>query len=125
MQVGRVSSASRHCQPASGHAGSPSSMTIDARWSSAATSAVHIIQEVVENHSSRPPGLRSQLRGCALRYSSRMPPWPCTMAFGMPVVPEEKSTLSGWSKATGRNSRGPCSASSSDHGSASGSSFSP
>ena len=58
------------------------------------------------NHCRRPPGLRSQLSACALKYSSRMPPWPCTMAFGMPVVPDENSTLSGWSKATGRNSSG-------------------
>ena len=26
-----------------------------------------------------------------------MPPWPCTIAFGRPVVPDEKSTKSGWS----------------------------
>ena len=106
MKVGRVSSASRHCQPGSGHAGSPSSMTIDERTMSAATSACHIIQEVVVNHCRRPPGLRSQLSACALKYSSRIPPWPWTMAFGMPVVPDENSTLSGWSKATGRNSSG-------------------
>ena len=29
-----------------------------------------------------------------------MPPWPWTIAFGLPVVPDEKSTNSGWSKAT-------------------------
>ena len=33
MNVGRVSSAIRHCQPRSGHAGSPSSITIDERTS--------------------------------------------------------------------------------------------
>ena len=32
-----------------------------------------------------------------------MPPWPWTMAFGRPVVPDENSTNSGWSNATGRN----------------------
>ena len=62
MKVGRVSSATRHCQPTSGHVGSPSSITIDDRTSSAATSAFHIIQEVVLNQSRRPPGFRSQLK---------------------------------------------------------------
>ena len=33
MKVGRVSSATRHCQPGSGHVGSPSSITIDDRTS--------------------------------------------------------------------------------------------
>ena len=47
MKVGRVSSATRHCQPGSGHIGSPSIITIDDRTSSAETSAFHIIQEVV------------------------------------------------------------------------------
>ena len=103
MNVGRVSSATRHCQPRSGHAGSPSSITIDERTRSAATSAFHIIHEVVLNQSRRPPGLRSQLNACALRYSSRMPPCPWTIAFGRPVVPDENSTNSGWSNATGRN----------------------
>ena len=107
MKVGRVSSATRHCQPGSGHVGSPSSITIDDRTRSAATSAFHIIHEVVLNQSRRPPGFRSQLNACALRYSSRMPPCPWTMAFGRPVVPDEKSTNSGWSKATGRNCERP------------------
>ena len=68
MKVGRVSSATRHCQPGSGQLGSPSSITIDERTRSAATSAFHIIQEVVLNQSRRPPGFRSQLSACALRY---------------------------------------------------------
>ena len=37
--------------------------------------------------SSRSPGLRSQASPRFLRCSSRMPPWPCTIAFGSPVVP--------------------------------------
>ena len=49
-----------------------------------------------------------------------MPPCPWTIAFGRPVVPDEKSTNSGWSNATGRNSSGPGSASSSSHEIASG-----
>ena len=89
------------------------------------SSAFHIIQEVVLNQSRRPPGFRSQLKAFALRLSSRMPPWPWTMAFGGPVVPDEKSTNSGWSKATGSNSSGPGSASSSSQASASGTACSP
>ena len=125
MKVGRVSSATRHCQPEVGPAGSPSSITIDERTSSAATSAFHIIQEVVLNQSRRPPGFRSQLKACALHSSSRIPPCPCTIAFGRPVVPDEKSTNSGWSNATGRNASGPGSASSSSQASASGTAWSP
>ena len=37
-------------------------MTIDERTRSAATSAFHIIHEVVEYQSRRPPGFRSQLK---------------------------------------------------------------
>ena len=59
------------------------------------TSAFHIIQAVVENHSIRSPGPRSQLRAWFFRCSSRIPPWQCTIAFGLPVVPEENSTHSG------------------------------
>ena len=125
MNVGRVSSAIRHCQPMSGHAGSPSSMTIDERTRSAATSAFHIIHDVVLNQRRRPPGLRSQLNECALRYSSRMPPCPWTIAFGRPVVPDENSTNSGWSNATGRNASGAGSASSSFQERASGTACSP
>ena len=33
-----------------------------------------------------------------------MPPWPCTIALGSPVVPEENSTHSGWSNGTCSNS---------------------
>ena len=69
------------------------------------------------NHSRRPPGLRSQLKACALKYSSRMPPCPCTIAFGRPVVPDEKSTKSGWSNATGSElERRPARTASSSHG---------
>ena len=109
----------------SGQPGSPSSITIDARTSSAATSAFHIIHDVVENQSSRPPGFRSQLSACAFDSSRRMPPWPCTIAFGLPVVPDENSTNSGWSNATGSNASGPGSASSSSHEIASGTTCSP
>jgi hypothetical protein len=49
MTVASVSAARRHCMPRSGHAGSPSMSTIEARSSSAETSAFHIIQAVVVN----------------------------------------------------------------------------
>ena len=55
----------------------------------------------------RPPGLRSQPSPRFLRCSSRMPPWPCTIGFGSPVVPDEKSTYSGWSNGTGSNASSP------------------
>ena len=106
ITVGCSSSASRHCSSRSGHAGSPSSITIDERSSSPATSAFHIIHAVVENHSSRPPGLRSQPSPRFLWCSISWPPWPWTIAFGSPVVPEENSTYSGWSNGTASNSSG-------------------
>ena len=46
--------------------GSPSSITIEARSSSADTSAFHIIQAVVENHCSRPPGLQIPVEALVL-----------------------------------------------------------
>ena len=90
----------------------------------------HIAHAVVVNHRTRSPGRVSRWKACNLRCSSRIPPWPCTMAFGSPVVPEENSTYSGWSKGTRSNSTvsnspGPGSASSSDHGSASVTSWRP
>ena len=91
-KVGFVSSMSRHWNERSGYPGLPSIMTIDARRSSTETSAFHIIHAVVVNHWSRSPGLRSQLKPWFFRCSSRMPPWQCTIAFGRPVVPDEKST---------------------------------
>ena len=92
ISVGCVRSASRHCAERSGYCGLPSSITIEARSSSVETSAFHIIQAVVVNHISRSPGWRSQLRPWFLKCSTRMPPWPCTIAFGSPVVPDENST---------------------------------
>ena len=40
--------------------------------------------------------VRSTCRRCSLTCSSSVPPAPCTRHFGRPVVPEEKSTNSGW-----------------------------
>ena len=55
-------------------------------------SAFHIIQAVVVNHWTRSPGPTSQASPRFFMCSSKIPPWPCTIAFGRPVVPEEKST---------------------------------
>ena len=35
------------------------------------------------------PGRRSTCRRCSFRCCSSVPPWPCTMHFGAPVVPDE------------------------------------
>ena len=61
MHVTRASAATRHCQPGSGHSGSPSSITRDERMSSADTSVFHIIQVVVLNQRKRAPGFRSHI----------------------------------------------------------------
>src|SRR4051794_24159910 len=72
--------------------------------SSAEASAFHIIHAVVVYQSSASPGPRSQDSAWFFRCSSRIPPWPCTIAFGLPVVPEENTTNSGWSNGTGTTS---------------------
>ena len=43
------------------------------------------------------------LRPSDLRCSMTMPPWLCTSPFGMPVVPDENSTHSGWSNGRDAN----------------------
>jgi len=53
--VAPVCSASRHWKARSGQTGLPSIITIEARVSSAETSAFHIIQAVVVNQSNRSP----------------------------------------------------------------------
>ena len=35
------------------------------------------------------PGLMSQCSWCSFRCCSRVPPMPCTMHLGLPVVPDE------------------------------------
>ena len=49
----------------------------------------HIIQPVVVNQKRRSPGFASTCRCIFFSCSSRMPPWPWTIAFGSPVVPDE------------------------------------
>ena len=59
------------------------------------------------NHCSRSPGWRSQLNAWFFRCSRRMPPWPWTIGFGRPVVPDEKRTYSGCSNGSASNASGP------------------
>ena len=64
------------------------------------TRKFHIIQPVVVKKNARSPGRSPWWKLSPLSCSSRMPPCPCTIALGSPVVPEENSTHSGWSKGT-------------------------
>ena len=54
-----------------------------------ATRKFHIIQPVVVNQKKRSSAWASTCRCSFFSCSSRMPPWPWTIAFGRPVVPEE------------------------------------
>ena len=125
MKVGRVSSATRHCQPGSGQVGSPSSITIDERTRSAATSAFHIIHEVVREPEQAAARLQIPAERVRLEVLEQDAAVPVHDRLRRPVVPDENSTNSGWSKATGSNSSGPGSASSSSQESASGTACSP
>jgi hypothetical protein len=58
------------------------------------TSQFHIIQPVVVWNSTTSPGPMSACSRCSLACSSSVPPWPCTMHLGAPVVPDENSTNS-------------------------------
>ena len=51
------------------------------------TRKFHIIQPVVVNQKTRSPSRASRCRYIFLRCSSRIPPCPCTIALGSPVVP--------------------------------------
>ncbi len=66
----------------------------------------HIIQLVDEYHMKRSPGCRSSCRLRYFRCSSSTPPWPCTMPFGLPVVPDENITQSGCANGTGGDFQG-------------------
>ena len=74
--------------------------------SSTPTRKFHIIQPVVVNQNARSSACMSRCRFRCLSCSSRIPPWPWTIAFGRPVVPLEYRTHSGWSKATGSSTSG-------------------
>ena len=61
----------------------------------------HIIQPVVVNQKKRSAGVTSSCSASDFLCSRTIPPCPCTIPFGSPVVPEEYSTQSGWSNGTG------------------------
>ncbi len=48
----------------------------------------HITQPVVVNQKKRSEGPRSICRPSATSMSMVIPPWPWTIPFGIPVVPE-------------------------------------
>ena len=73
----------------SGYPGEPSYRSTVASVSSPETMKFHIIQPVVVNQNSRSPACASTCRCSIFRCSSRIPPWPWTIAFGSPVVPDE------------------------------------
>ena len=50
------------------------------------------------------PWRMSECRMCSLTCLSMTPPARCTIAFGLPVVPDENSTYHGWSYGNSSNS---------------------
>jgi hypothetical protein len=110
-----VSSARSHRRSSDGVPGLPSYSTIAASVSSTEVRKFHIIHPVVVNQNTRSPARASRCRTIFFRCSSRIPPWPCTIAFGSPVVPDEYRIHSGWSNGTGSNSNGPSARNPSSH----------
>src|SRR5690606_37988598 len=102
----RCCAANRHSVFRSGCPGLPSNSTTAEPTNNPEISRFHIIHPVVVNQKNRSPGPRSSDIANCFRCSTTMPPWPCTMPFGRPVVPDEYSTHSGWSNGTGSNSSG-------------------
>ncbi len=83
-----VSAARSHIVPRSGYPGLPSNRMIDASVSSSPTRKFHIIQPVVVNQNIRSPAWASRWSHEFFSCSNRIPPWPWTIGFGSPVVPE-------------------------------------
>ena len=96
-----ASRANRHSASMSGWPGLPSYRQMVAPGSRQPTRKFHIIQPVVVNQNIRLPSCRSRCRKPFFSCSRRMPPCPCTIGFGSPVVPEENRMYSGWSNGTG------------------------
>src|SRR5712671_5997474 len=71
-----------------------------------ATHRFHMIQFVEENQRNRSPSPTSRCKAAVLRFSRMAPPWPWTMAFGIPVVPDEYTTQSACENGTGANASG-------------------
>ena len=57
--------------------------------SSAPTCEFHMIQPDDEYQWKRSPGATSSCSRVSFSPTSAAPPWPCTIAFGVPVVPLE------------------------------------
>ena len=72
----------------SGWLGAPSKIATVQPRVSAMTWQFHMIQPEAVSHMNVSPARMSLWSG-NLEPSSRIPPWPCTMGFGVPVVPEE------------------------------------
>ena len=85
----RVSPTSRQISPASGYAGLPSNITMVQPPRSPLTSSVHTIHPVLDTQKNVSPARMSLCSRSVLRCSMTIPPCPCTIAFGTPVVPDE------------------------------------
>nr|WP_205347144.1 hypothetical protein [Pseudonocardia broussonetiae] len=80
--------------------GLPSYVTAVTPESRLETTLFHSIQLVVVYQKKVSPGPRSFCSAVEARLIATTPPWPCTIPFGTPVVPEENRTHSGWSAGT-------------------------
>ena len=87
--VMRSRSAKRQSVSRSGCPGLPSNCITVHSSSSVDTSRFHMIQLVDENQKKRSSRPMSRCSAAPLKVSTIVPPWPCTMGFGMPVVPDE------------------------------------
>ena len=72
---------------------------IDACAARPASSRFQIIQPVGVGKNTGSSRQTSQWSTISFRHCSRLPPALWMIALGLPVVPEEYSTQSGWSKA--------------------------
>ena len=88
-KVTSVSEIIDHSVSRLGKPGFPSKSTIDEPVSRPEIRKFHIIHPVVENQKNRSPGPRSICKPSCFTCSSKIPPWPWTIALGSPVVPEE------------------------------------
>ena len=102
--VTRSASMTSHSAVGPGWNGDPSYETTVAPVASALTTQFHIIQPVVVNWNTTSPRRMSLWRRCSLRCLSSTPPARWTIAFGLPVVPDENSTYHGWSYGNSSNS---------------------
>src|SRR4051794_24589425 len=87
--------ATSNARSTEGYAGLPSRSTMVAPRKRPDTSMFHTTQLVEPTTKSRSCGWSTACNVSVFRCSRTTPPWPCTMPFGTPVVPEENSTQSG------------------------------